>query len=1079
MIEFGLLGTLELRDGERPVVLGRLKQRALLAVLLLNANRVVARERLIDELWGDDPPDKAVKAVQTYVSQLRKLLPQGILQTRQPGYVLQVPPESVDLLRFERLVADARGADPGPASSLLTEALALWRGPPLAEFGDEPFARVELGRLEDLRLAALEERVDADLALGRHAELVGELERAIAEQPQRERLRGQLMVALYRSGRQAEALAAYRDARAALDELGVEPGAALRQLEKQILTQDAELELKQARAGAGERVALPGALVPASPFPFVGRADELARLRALLDRAEAGEGGVVLVAGEAGSGKTRLVRELAHEAASRGVLVLYGVSDAAVSTPYQPLREWLEFALRAADPEALREGLAGAGGALARLVPDIARIAEPPPAGTGDDRHLLLTAARTLLARLSRAQPLLLVADDVHWADAETLLLLRHLARTAPESRLLVVALLRDGAAEERPDLADTLADLARLDGVERLALGNLSDDDVAAFVRASTDADASPELASALGELTRGTPLLVCELWRELRDSGAVAVSGGSAQLAGSITTLRGAERFRDLVRQRLLRLTPETVSVLRLAAVAGPQFELRVLAEAAGRDQAALVTPVETAAATGFVEELPEPPGACRFTHELVRRAVYDRIAGVRRAELHLRVAEALERVYAADQAPVLPELAHHFTLAAAVGGKERAVEHNLRAGQAAMETTAYDEAAARLSTALELGIADPREKARTQVELAYMLLELGRIEEGQRVLAASLNAATGLEERGVVATVLLARVPSMGDPRADPAQMRTVAEEALETFRQLGDERGLALAGRLVGLALNRQGRMAECCTVYEEALRHAVACGDRDTRRRVAGGLCHALPVGPMPAVEAIRRCEEVREDGRDDDALVAVADRFLAELLAMAGRFDEAREHLDRSSAFLDELNLASPSWTYRSGSALARLYFGDRAGAQRDLEARWKWFRERGNFTPHANGMQSAYLLALLYCDEGRWDDAERCLAYGADVPEPDYFLVETAYRLAGRARLAAHRGELVEALSLARRSVELVDTTDMLNRRATVWLALAEVQRAAGEPADGSVGEALRLYEAKGNVTAAAALRP
>src|SRR4051794_34558247 len=205
-MEFGLLGTLEVRAAEGLLPLGRPKQRALLALLLLHANRVLARERLIDELWGDAPPETAVKVVQVYVSRLRKLLPPGMLVTRPPGYVLEVDPEAIDLLRFERLVAGARGTDPGHAAGLLREALGLWRGPPLAEFGDEPFVRVEAGRLEDMRLAALEERIDADLALGRHAELVGELELLIAEQPQRERLRGQLMLALYRSGRQAEAL---------------------------------------------------------------------------------------------------------------------------------------------------------------------------------------------------------------------------------------------------------------------------------------------------------------------------------------------------------------------------------------------------------------------------------------------------------------------------------------------------------------------------------------------------------------------------------------------------------------------------------------------------------------------------------------------------------------------------------------------------------------------------------------------------------------------------------------------------------------------------------------------------------
>jgi DNA-binding SARP family transcriptional activator len=227
-VEFGLLGPLEVRGDEEPLRLPARKQRALLALLLLHANRVVGRERLIDQLWGEDPPETAVKALQVYVSQLRKLLPAGMLMTRPPGYVLEVEPEAVDLLRFERLVAEARACEPARASVLLREALGLWRGPPLAEFGEEPFARVEATRLEDLRLAALEERIEADLSLGRHAELVSELEALVAEEPHRERLRGQLMLALYRSGRQAQALEAYRAARAALAELGLEASAPLR-----------------------------------------------------------------------------------------------------------------------------------------------------------------------------------------------------------------------------------------------------------------------------------------------------------------------------------------------------------------------------------------------------------------------------------------------------------------------------------------------------------------------------------------------------------------------------------------------------------------------------------------------------------------------------------------------------------------------------------------------------------------------------------------------------------------------------------------------------------------------------------
>src|SRR5262245_5588528 len=265
-MEFRLLGPLEVWVGDGPLRLGGLKQRALLAMLLLNANRVVSQSRLVDAIWDENPPNTALQALHVYVSEVRKLLPTGTLLTRRPGYLLQVEPESVDVLRFERLVATARDAEPAHAAGQLREALGLWRGPALSDLVRAPFARVEAGRLEDLRLAALEDRIEADLALGCHAELIGELETLIAEQPHRERLRGQLMLALYRGGRQPDALEAYRAAWATLDELGLEPSTALRNLEKQILTQDPSLDSDTA-AAAGSPVPPPAAPASEAPLP--------------------------------------------------------------------------------------------------------------------------------------------------------------------------------------------------------------------------------------------------------------------------------------------------------------------------------------------------------------------------------------------------------------------------------------------------------------------------------------------------------------------------------------------------------------------------------------------------------------------------------------------------------------------------------------------------------------------------------------------------------------------------------------------------------------------------------------------
>src|SRR5262245_4001490 len=243
MLDVRLLGPLEVDSDRGSVALGGGKQRALVCLLALSPGRVVATDRLLDELWGEHPPKTAATSLQNMVSQVRRALGPELVETKPPGYRLRIAPAETDLGRFERLVAEAHALSGEDRAKALRVALSLWRGPPLADFAYEPFAQSEIRRLEELRLVTLEERVDADLECGRHAELVGELEPLVEQHPFRERLRGQLMLALYRSGRQAEAVQAYHDARRALvDELGIEPGRPLQELFSRILRQDAALE---------------------------------------------------------------------------------------------------------------------------------------------------------------------------------------------------------------------------------------------------------------------------------------------------------------------------------------------------------------------------------------------------------------------------------------------------------------------------------------------------------------------------------------------------------------------------------------------------------------------------------------------------------------------------------------------------------------------------------------------------------------------------------------------------------------------------------------------------------------------
>ena len=564
---------------------------------------------------------------------------------------------------------------------------------------------------------------------------------------------------------------------------------------------------------------LPGPLGLSPTFAFAGRARELATLGALLPRS-VGEGRrAALIAGEPGSGKSRLARELAHAAADEGAMVLYGDCDGVVESPYGPFAAAFEHLVRHSDPDVLRRHLGPSGGELARLYPDLdAWVGELPRASSADpdtERHRLHTAVTDLLVGLSGETPLLLVLEDVHWADASTLQLMRHLVRSGAEARMLLVATYRDAEAQQPAELADMLVDVGRTEGVTRIRLGELSEAEIEEFVRLAAGVDPAPELTRAVCDLTGGNAFLVTELWRTLAESGAIQVTSRVARLARPAGELGVPITVREVVEQRLSRLSSEANDVLALAGVAGTEIELETLRRSAIVPADVLLAAVDETVASGLLVEAPRRGLAYRFAHELVRRAVIDRLSATRRAELHLRVAEALEAGWQqGDSRAVLAALAHHYAAAAPLGGIERAVDYNLLAGDSAVAALSFGEAAVRFRTALDLGVRDGEERVDVMLRLGDACHRAGDADAALETFARTAALAASLRAPELLARAAIGFETASWRPAIHDTEAIELLERAVTSLPHEDSElkaevhRGLARALELRG----DQGRAA---------------------------------------------------------------------------------------------------------------------------------------------------------------------------------------------------------------------------------------------------------------------------
>ncbi|MEM9892110.1 MAG: BTAD domain-containing putative transcriptional regulator [Actinomycetota bacterium] len=654
-----ILGPLGVRTDDADLDVGGAKQQLVLAALVLARGKIVSTDRLVELIWGAHPPSKPYVTLRAYISHLRRILEpeqtagrrSSVLVTRSPGYALQIDLSAVDAFEFEERLTTARDLlDQRRVEEATTEveaAMNLWRSEDLSDSPLDSFG-AERDRLLELRQHASILWFDCRLASGHHAESIPDLRLLVEADPLRERPRAQLMLALYRAGRPAEALEVYQAGyRASVEATGLDPAPSLKELEARILRNDPDLDW-----------VAPGAVSPTAAV--VGRSIEA---RELLDALAAPNGELVLITGEAGIGKSHLLDFLATQAGAAGLTVAWGVGHPGHrSLTLAPWRAILSGLLTVIDDDLLRALGRRRGAELAHLLPEITERVGIEPTPTGDETSLH-DAVADLLRRLMARTALVLCCDDVHWYDAASVRLLSYIARTLKGQPGLVAVAWRDGDFET-PETADAVADLVTVAGRRRLALAGLDDDAVAELWTQELGDAPGAGTAERLRRRTGGNPLFISELLRSRRQSNA----------------LQPTATIRDLISAQVAGLPSGSEELLTICALCPDGATEGLLATVSGLADADLDACLSALVANRLVVEVTSTFPAFTVRHSVIAECLTERLTLPARARYHNLIAEALKR----QQIP-MGRLAHHFL----VGG---AAAEPVTAATAALEAARY---------------------------------------------------------------------------------------------------------------------------------------------------------------------------------------------------------------------------------------------------------------------------------------------------------------------------------------------------------------------------------------------------